>query len=420
MMEEKKRNIIALSILNFGISAFWMVENFWINLYWTRNIDKHVFYVGLMVALSAVVGVVTQIIFGAISDSSKSKHGRMRTFILFGSITGGIAMCFFPITRLFSILLFAITYAIIMDASITFFGDITTPTRMAFVAENTEIEERGKYNAIIGIFGGLGIIMIVAFSGYVVYVAGPDLAFYMGGVSLIVCGIIFFLISKEPPIDPGEPRKHWKENIKETFTLDSYRENKSFYLLLLFLFVNMMGVQIVAPYLFIYIESVLGLTGLELAIVLAGLALMGFLLSFLMGFLLDKFGRKPIMALGAIGGSITALAFMYIPVNAETTLLYTFLLGGLMVGFGTGIAIASETCMQDLAPEDRRGSLLAYKIAAMVIPMVPGALIGGYIADFAPKPEGYLYSPLIFLVSAIIILISLPILKFLEETLTKD
>ena len=111
-MEKDKKNIIALSIFSYGIVAFWAVENFWINLYWVRNVDPSVRYVGFMVAVSAIVGVFTHIIFGALSDSCKSKHGRRRPFILFGSITGGIAMCLFPITRLFSVLILAITYAI--------------------------------------------------------------------------------------------------------------------------------------------------------------------------------------------------------------------------------------------------------------------------------------------------------------------
>jgi len=419
-MEKNKRNIIALVIFNFGISAYWMVENFWINLYWTRNIDSRVMYVGLMVSLSAIVGVATQIIIGAISDSTKSKYGRRRPFILIGSITGGIAMCLFPITRLFSVLLIAITYAIIMDAVITFLGDTTTPTRMAFLAENTNIERRGRANAIIGISGGIGMASVIIVSGYVFDFAGPDFAFYFGGISLIFCGIIFFFIAKDPPLKPNVIRNTWIENIKETFTLESYRENKSFYILLLFLFINTMGVQIIAPYLFIYIESVLGLEGINLAIVLGGLGLMGFVISFPMTYLLDKLGRKGIMIIATIGGAIVSILFMFIPVNHELTVIFTFLFGGLIVGFIAAIISASETWMQDLAPEDRRGSLLAYKIAAMVIPMVPGALIGGFIADLGPKPVGYIYSPLIFLLSALISLCSLPILKYVQETLKQD
>ncbi len=199
--------------------------------------------------------------------------------------------------------------------------------------------------------------------------------------------------------------------------MESYRNNKSFYILLFFLFVNAMGAQVVTPYLFIYIESVLGLKGLALAVVLGGLVLMGFLLSFPTGFLLDRFGRKSIMAVITVGAVITSFLFAFVPPNQDSTLILAFFFGGLSVGFTAAIGSTSETWLQDLAPEDRKSSMLAYKIVVAVIPMVPGALLGGFLADFGPKPEGYLYSPIIFIVSALIMLIGLPFLRNIQETI---
>ena len=415
---KNKKNVIALAIFNFGITSYWMVENFWINLYWTRNIDPRVSYVGLMVALSAIVGVITQIFFGAFSDSCTSKRGRRRPFMLFSAITGGIAMCFFPITRFISILMVAITYAIIMDALITFFGDISTPPRLALLAESTEVEKRGTVNAILGITAAVATVMVVAVSGYIVNFAGPDFAFYFAGISLIITGIIFYILSEDPPLVKCE--QTWGENFKETFTLESYRENKSLYILLFFLFVNTIGVQVVTPFLFIYIETIFELEGLTLAIILGGLGLMSLILSFPIGILLDKFGRKPIMIVAAIGAVIFSILFAFIPIGQESTLFFVFIFGGLMVGFAGSINAAADTWMQDLAPEDRRGSILADKSLARVIPMVPGALSGGYLADFAPKPEGYLYSPIIFVVSGIIMAVSIIFIKNVKETLKKE
>jgi len=238
-----------------------------------------------------------------------------------------------------------------------------------------------------------------------------------GGISLIVVGILFFFISKDPPV---ERTKTWKEYFKETFTVESYRENKSLYVLLLFLFINTIGVQLVAPYLFIYVESVLGLGGFDLAIVLGGFALMAIVLTIPIGILLDKVGRKKVMIIITISASITAFLFTFVPANQENTLILALIIGGLIMGFNASIVAAAATWLQDLAPEDRRGSLLAYRIAAMVLPMIPGSLIGGLLADFGPKPAGFIYSPIIFIVSAVVVLFSLPIIKNVEETLKSE
>jgi MFS family permease len=303
-----------------------------------------------------------------------------------------------------------------MDALITFFGDTTTPTRMAFLADSTEVEKRGRINALVGFCGGLGIVSVVILSGYIFDIAGPDFVFYFSGVALIICGLVFFIISKDPP---ATEVKTFKENIKETFTLDSYRENKSFYILLLFLFINSTGIQIVFPYLFIYIESIFGLKGIELALLLGIFTLTGFMLSILVGFLLDKFGRKLVMYLVTTGGAIVSFIFAFLSPNQANILILLLIFGGLMMACFSSMGATSETWMQDLAPEDRRGSLLGYRIAAVVIPHVPGALIGGFLADFGPKPEGFIYSPLIFIVCGIVLLLSLPFLKNVEETLKK-
>ena len=188
----------------------------------------------------------------------------------------------------------------------------------------------------------------------------------------------------------------------------------------MFLFVNTIGVQLVAPYIFIYVESVLGLEGLILAIVLGGFALMSVALTIPIGFLLDKIGRKRVMYIITLAASAVGFMFTFIPANQDNTLILALILGGLITGFNASIVAAAATWLQDLAPEDRRGSLLAYRVAAMVLPMIPGSIIGGLLADFGPKPIGFLYSPIIFIISAIVILCSLPILKYIEETLKKE
>ncbi len=414
-MVKNKRNLLVMAIFSFGIQAYWAVENFIINLYWSRTVTEELIYVGYMVSISAIVGVITQTLFGAFSDSTTSKYGRRRPYILVGSIAGGITMCFFPLTRTFTVLLYAIIFAVIIDALITFFGDLTTPTRLALLAESTETKERGKANAILGFIGGLGIFFSVAVSGLIIDFAGPDIGFYFGGISLIVCGIILFIFIKDPPVKVRE--KTWRQNFKQTFTLASYRENKSLYMLLLFLFINYIGVQMIGPYIFVYIEKALGVTGFDYAIVLGGLMLMAFFLTIPINVLLDKYGRKRIMYIATFSSAIAAVIFTFVPANQASTALLTFIFGGFLTGFSAGIGSISETWMQDLAPEDRKSSMLAYKIVASVIPMAPGALIGGYLVDNGPKPPGYLYSPIIFIISAIVMLCSIPILKYVEESL---
>lgn len=419
-MNAKKRNFWALFIFTYGSANFWAVENIWINLYWERTMGSSPIYVGLMVGVSAVAGVLSQILFGALSDTTKSELGRRRPFILIGSITGGIAMCFFPITRFLSPVIAAVIYGVTIDAVLSFFGDMTTPTRTSFLIETTNLEERGKINAILGIGGAIGITGAVSASGYIIDVFGVDYSFYSGGLTLLASGVAFFFISVDPQVDESEITKNWTALIRETFSAESYQENKSFYILLIFIFFNSIGSNVYGPYLFIYIESVLGIQSWGLAIILGGLALVGFIIGVPIGLLIDKYGRKKILYISMICAALGNITFALIPANTGLTGLLSFAIGAIGVGFGSAAGAAGETWMQDLTPEDRKGSILGFRIIAIVLPMFPGALLGGWLFDVGPKPEGYKYSPIIFIVGAIISLIGLPVIKYVEETLKKS
>ncbi len=419
-MQMKKRNFLGLFVLWYGVGNYWHVENWWINIYWERTLGAASIYIGLMVGVSAIAGVLSQILFGAISDTSTSKYGRRRPFILIGSITGGISMCFFPITRFITPLIYAVIYGVTIDCILSFLGDLTTPTRVAFLAESTIVEERGKINAYLGLAGGVAIASVVMSSGYIFEVFGPDYSFYSGGISLIVSGIITFFLIEDPPIDESEIDKNWKELVKETFTLESYRENKSFYILMIFIFFYITGSNVHGNYLFIYLETVLGLHTFSLAIVLAGLGILGFILGIPIGILLDKYGRKKVLIISVFVATAGNILFAFVPPFHDLTMLLTFILGGIGVGFNAAVFGASETWLQDLAPEGREGSLLGFKILAFVLPMTPGALLGGWLFDYGPMPDGFAHSPIIFIVGAIISLIGLPVIKYVEETLKRS
>lgn len=399
--------------INLGVNTYWYVENFWINLYIVRNVAEKALNVSLMVAISAIAGVLTHIFIGALSDSSKSPLGRRKVYILWGGILGCGSMCLFPLITPISRsagIATAVLYGIIIDTVITMTGDMTTPTRLALFKERTTLTERGKANFLIGALSGFGAGVI-----QVLYMLGFDLDdvyFYIGGVFILAGAITCVWLVEDPP--QVENEKTFKECLKEIIQRDSYRQNPRFYHLLLLLALVSTGINTFSNFIAIYIEKGLGLdqeqVGVVILMVSGGQLIGGIIPAFS-----DRWGRKPITLSCLLGGG-AMLVFSYF---FETrSILYLGLIFGAASGIA-GSAMGTITIwVQDACPGEKVGSLLAYQMVASVIPMAPGSLLGGFLADqFATGGE--VYSRLFFLAAGIIILLAiLPAVK-IRDTISR-
>jgi maltose/moltooligosaccharide transporter len=407
-----RRNLLGLIAINFGISAYWTVENFWINMYWVREIDPLAMNISIMVSISAITGVLTQIIFGALSDRSKSRFGRRRVYILWGALIGAVSMAVFPSIKGFkSDLFFVLWMAVLFDVLITLFGDMTTPTRVALLTENTTIAERGRINALLSVFGGIGGAIIMGM--YFLNIGTNDLFFYVGAIAMGVGGLMAFVLLKDPP--QLENPLSFRQCISRILQRDSFIQNRQFYYLLGLLMLCSFGNNIFGNYVYIYAENTLllsqeevGLIGIIGAVVSAAITLP--LVAFS-----DRLGRKPITIISLICGSGCLFLFSQLRDANLYILILTICFAMAFLGgmFGT-----INTWIQDTCPKKMQGSMLAYLIVASVIPMVPGSILGGYLADaFAPSPG--IYSPVFFMVASIVIFCALPGFVRVKDTIIR-
>jgi len=74
-----------LTVLAITGQIAWAVENSWFNTFVFDTITPDPRPVAWMVAASAVTATLTTLIMGTLSDRTRSKLGRKRPYILFGS-----------------------------------------------------------------------------------------------------------------------------------------------------------------------------------------------------------------------------------------------------------------------------------------------------------------------------------------------
>jgi MFS family permease len=89
--------------------------------------------------------------------------------------------------------------------------------------------------------------------------------------------------------------------------------------------------------------------------------------------------------------------------------------------------ISSNTWIKDLYPEEKRGQFSGYFILFTVLfAMVPGPLIGGWLASEYGKPiviegiSGMVPTPILFQVAAIVILFAIIPIIFAKEYRKKE
>ncbi|WP_100371914.1 MFS transporter [Bacillus sp. FJAT-45037] len=154
-------------------------------------------------------------------------------------------------------------------------------------------------------------------------------------------------------------------------------EFKPLLMLMINMFVIMMGIGLVIPILPYYIEE-FGASSFELGLLIAVFSFMQFLLAPFWGRLSDKYGRKPLIAIGMFGFAGAEFIFAF-----ATDLWMLFLSRMLAGSFGSAIMPSAMAYVSDRTTPERRGHGMGMLGAAMALGIVFGPGIGGWLAEFS-------------------------------------
>jgi len=171
----------------------------------------------------------------------------------------------------------------------------------------------------------------------------------------------------------------------------------------------------------IYLQHYLHLDIIISSILLFVLFIIAMFFAYPMGIIIDKIGRKQLAIISVIFESIFLLLFALM-----NDLVFILITGTLWVSFLTTFTISSNTWIKDLYPKNKYGQFSGYFIVfTVLIPMIPGPLIGGWLSQqfgiytIIDGQPGYIPTPIIFIVSAFLILLTIIPLIFAKESTQK-
>lgn len=161
-MKLDAKKTVQMGFAFLSICAFWQMYNALIPLVLTSTFHLNETISGVIMAMDNVLALFLLPMFGAISDKCKSKMGKRKPFILFGTIAAVILMMLLPIV---DNSYFAnptiekeILFIGILGALLVAMGTYRSPA-VALMADCTIKPFRSRANAIINLMGAIGGII---------------------------------------------------------------------------------------------------------------------------------------------------------------------------------------------------------------------------------------------------------------------
>ena len=410
---KKAKFFTTLVIFSLIGQIAWVVENMYFNVFIYKMFNASPADISNMVMASAVSATVTTLLIGALSD----KVGKRKIFMCLGYILWGVSILSFALIRediigaifptAVSVSAICITFVIIMDCVMTFFGSSANDACFnAWLTDVTTSENRGSAEGINSMMPLMAILVVFGgFMGFDLDKGSSWTAIYIIiGAIVILIGILGFFIIDEPTIKAEENKSYFK-NIFYGFSPLVIKQNKMLYVYLICFAIFGISIQIFMPYLIIYYEQTLKMSNyvfiMAPAIILAGV------FTFFWGKAYDKFGFNK-----SVVPSLSLLALGYIVLIIFTNTALVFIGSLLMMcGYLSGMAVFGAI-IRDKTPENKAGMFQGLRIVGQVL--IPG-LIGPYIGKLVLKnaeiiinndgTESFLPNQNIFIASLVVLIV---------------
>ncbi|MBE3590088.1 MAG: MFS transporter [Firmicutes bacterium] len=375
----------------FSLSVFWFALNFHWGALLTIVIPTQVLHyvpeaekaraLGLAVAWGAVVAMVAQPLFGALSDRLRPLAGR-RPFLIAGTLGNAAALIALAYAPSFSALLAALLLVQLTN-------NVAGAAYQGYIPDLVPPEKRGTASGYMGLMTMLGNIAGVGLAGVLVR-PGHTAGFY-GVIVLVLLLCLAVTVRRVPEALGGEPPS-WAELWRSFWV--SPRRHPDFAWLFITRGLVMLSFYILLVFLEYYIKDEISPAGYVQKTTLVSLAvLLGATVSaMLAGAASDRLGRRPLVAAAGVLMAGTAALFAF--VHAWPLVLA----GGIVFGLGYGAFTSVDWALAvDVLPSSAHAAKdLGLWSIASILPQVAAPAVGAWALAFGGRLGPDLAYPALF------------------------
>lgn len=404
----KKLNILQLLVLN----AYWVGLSFmWNSLHpiilpavllnYVPD-DKKNTYLGLLTFTGMIVAMVIQPLSGAISDGWKSRFGRRRPLMTFGTLFDFLFL---------SILAWGggLTWLFVGYVGLQLSSNIAHGPLQGLLPDRVPQNQLGVASSLKNFMDMLSLIIASLLAGRmldsVTHNPTPIMLVVIGLLA-VTAAITIFGVKEEA----SHERTNWK-SLTDQFRIN-FRQNTAYWWLIaeraLFL-LGIYGVQAFAQY---YLQDVLRVPDppKQTGDLLASLTIALVLLVLIGGWLTDRFGAKRVLTIASFIAA-TGIFSMMLVKDMRSLLIF-----GSVLGAGVGLFLTANWALANqLAPQGEAGKYLGLTNLATAgsaaLARLEGPALDGLNAAFPGAWWGYKG---MFLFGAVSILLSVLLLKRIE------
>jgi len=374
-LAQKKSN---LSL--FLISVFWFAINFhWsallvivipsqlLNYVADANKGR---YLGLLLGIGAVVVLISQPLFGAISDRAAFGVGRRRPFIFIGVLGNIIGLSIMYLARSFSIFLIGFLLVQLMN-------NIAAAPYQALLPDLVPHSQRGSASGYMGLMLILSQVAAFGTVGLLVSEGHLLLTYSIIAVLLFVLMVITIMFVKEVPIE--KPEKFVFNDFIKSFWVSPRRYPDFAWVFFTRVFI-MLGIYTLQDFIAYFIKDVIGFENFEQATgtTLLIISLFSAVSVFTAGYYSDRLGRKKIVY---IAGAIMATsAAIFVFTGSYLMVIVLGILFGL--GFGAYTSVDWALAIDVLPPTNSYAKDMGIWNMASVLPQIIAPVIAGPILDY--------------------------------------
>lgn len=390
MTKPNKKFWVALVLFGLVGQVAWVVENMYLNVFIYKMFHASAAQIAMMVSASAVAAAVTTILMGALSD----RVGKRKIFICGGYIVWGVTIMAFGLVKMEVLTpvfggvaeaaAAGVSIVIILDCVMTFFGSTANDAAYnAWLTDSGNDSNRGKIEGINAMMPLVAILVVFGgFMGFDLDQAGSwTVIFMIIGIVVLVIGVAGFFLVEDVDISDADEladgnvskKLSYGENLIYSFRPSVFLKNKLLYAVIGAFAVFNISIQVFMPYLIVYYEQSLQMSGYVL--ILAPAVILAAIFTAVYGRLYDQLGFKmsvvPVMIILALGYIVLFCFKATVPVFIGSVLM--------MCGYLAGMAVFGAM-IRSRIPLHMAGRFQGIRIIGQVlIPGVIGPAIGAYV-----------------------------------------
>lgn len=335
--------------------------------------DDKIAIVAVIATSGVIVATVANVLFGALSDLTRSRFGRRIPWILFGSTGAGLSLAFVAVSETIPMMIFA-------WCLFQFFLNAVIAPLLAMLPDRVPVARRGTMSALYG----LGQLLGIALLGQITaprFLEDPTTGMFLFAGLMFLAGPIVALIAPEPS-NRDQPREPFTaKSILASFAFP-VKESRDYYLVFSGRVLNIIGTYVVTGYQLYIITDYLGATTEEAGSIIPVLGILSLIGAVFVGTAIgpisDKFKRRKIFIV--IASVLMAFGTIFLFFVQEPWAIYVFAIAN-SLGGGVYNSIEQVVSTEVLPDGDRAAKDLGFlNVAATGGQAVAPALTSGIIA----------------------------------------